>query len=223
VVACVAGIARVAHGDSGDAEAGAANESAPVSRHLQAGAGTPTPKARASAAAAERHVKATAAAGRPRATTARRQMPNPVRIVIPAIGVDASVIPLGLNPDRTMQVPSNLADTGWFAPGPEPGEQGAAVIVGHLNSKQGPGVFANLSRLKPGGAITVYLQGGSKVRFVARSMLRVAKSRFPTDLVYATTAQPTLRLITCAGALNPVTGHHADNYIVFASVLTARR
>jgi sortase (surface protein transpeptidase) len=120
-----------------------------------------------------------------------------------------------------MQVPNNLADTGWFAPGPEPGERGAAVIVGHLNSKQGSGVFANLSRLKPGSMITVYLQGGSKVRFVARSRLRVAKSRFPTNLVYARTAQPTLRVITCAGKLNPATGHHADNYIVFASLASA--
>ena len=223
VVACGAGIAVVAHGERGGAAATpAATEPAPVTQRPQARAATSTPEARSSAAASNRRMNATAAGARPRTTTARRQMPNPVRIVIPAIGVDARVIPLGLNPDQTMQVPSNHADTGWFAPGPEPGERGAAVIVGHLNSKQGPGVFANLSRLKAGSIITVYLQGGSKVRFVARSMLRVAKSRFPTDLVYARTAQPTLRVITCAGALDPVTGHHADNYIVFASLASAR-
>jgi hypothetical protein len=65
----------------------------------------------------------------------------------------------------------------------------------------------------------VRLQNGGAVRFVARSMLRVAKSRFPTDRVYARTVRPTLRLITCAGKLNPVTGHHRDNYIVFATAL----
>jgi sortase (surface protein transpeptidase) len=221
-VACVAGIALVAHDESGGGTpAAAAKASARVTRHVQASVATSAPEARASAAAVKRRVNATAAPAKPRAATARTQMPNPVRIVIPAIGVDARVIPLGLNPDQTMQVPRNLADTGWFAPGPEPGEQGAAVIVGHLNSKQGPGVFASLSRLKPGRMIIVYLQGGSKVRFVARSMLRVAKSRFPTDLVYARTPQPTLRIITCAGALNPATGHHADNYIVFASLASA--
>jgi sortase (surface protein transpeptidase) len=148
----------------------------------------------------------------------RIQMPSPVRISIPAIGVDARVIPLGLNRDGTIQVPKNFADTGWFRPGPEPGEQGAAVIVGHLASRSGPGVFYRLRQLRAGGVITIHLQDRSTVRFVATSMIRVSKSRFPTRRVYARTNRPTLRLITCAGKLNPVTGHHPDNYIVFASL-----
>lgn len=174
-----------------------------------AGAGSPAPAA------------AQTAAKRP-AATARRQMPNPVRIVIPAIGVDARVIRLGLNQDRTIQVPTDFAETGWFEPGPEPGEQGAAVIVGHLAGRSGPGVFIRLSQLRPGSVITVHLQADARVQFVARSMLRVAKSRFPTNRVYAQTPEPTLRLITCAGALNPTTGRHPDNYIVFATLLRSR-
>lgn len=162
--------------------------------------------------------KALAAQNRPTGTTPK-QMPNPIRISIPAIGVNARVIPLGLNRDQTIQVPKNLGEAGWFRPGPEPGEQGAAVIVGHLDSVQGPGVFYRLRELRAGDVITVQLQGGSKVRFVARSMLRVPKNHFPTRRVYARTPAPTLRLITCAGKLNPATGHHTDNYIVFASLV----
>jgi sortase (surface protein transpeptidase) len=149
----------------------------------------------------------------------RKQMPNPVRIVIPAIGVNARVIPLGLNRDQTIQVPTNAADTGWFRPGPEPGEQGAAVIVGHVATRSGPGVFYRLRQLHVGQLITIRLQDGSTVRYVARSMITVLKSRFPTNRVYARTTQPTLRLITCAGKLNPSTGHHPENYIVFASIV----
>jgi sortase (surface protein transpeptidase) len=156
-----------------------------------------------------------------REQAATRQLPDPVRISIPAIGVDARVIPLGLNRDHTIQVPKNLADTGWFRPGPEPGEQGAAVIVGHLAARSGPGVFLHLRNLRPGGVITIHLRNGSVVRFVARSMIRVSKSRFPTRRVYARTSKPTLRLITCAGSLNPRTGRHSDNYIVFASLASA--
>jgi sortase (surface protein transpeptidase) len=152
------------------------------------------------------------------ATTTRKQMPDPVRISIPAIGVNARVIRLGLNPDRTIEVPTNLADTGWFEPGPEPGEQGSAVIVGHLESLAGPGVFARLRELRVGQTITIRLQDGSTVRYVADSMIRVPKSRFPTNRVYAQTKQPTLRLITCAGKMNAATGYHPDNYIVFASL-----
>jgi LPXTG-site transpeptidase (sortase) family protein len=146
-------------------------------------------------------------------------MPNPIWISIPAIGVDTRVIPLGLNPDQTIEVPKNLADTGWFAPGPEPGEQGAAVIVGHLAARSGPGVFYRLRELRVGQMINIRLQDGSTVRYVADSMIRVSKSRFPTNRVYAQTKQPTLRLVTCAGELNASTGHHRDNYIVFASIV----
>jgi sortase (surface protein transpeptidase) len=156
-----------------------------------------------------------------RAASARMQMAIPVRISIPAIGVKARVVKLGLNADRTIQVPTSLADTGWFQPGPEPGETGAAVILGHLASRSGPGVFINLSKLRRGQLITIRLADGSTVRFVAQSKLRVSKNRFPTRLVYARTARPTLRLITCAGPLNRATGHHPDNYIVFATL--ARR
>jgi LPXTG-site transpeptidase (sortase) family protein len=146
-------------------------------------------------------------------------MPDPVRISIPAIGVNARVIRLGLNPDRTIEVPKNLADSGWFELGPEPGEQGSAVIVGHLESLGGPGVFHRLRQLRVGQVITIRLQDGSTVRYVADSFSRVPKSRFPTDRVYAQTKQPTLRLITCAGTMNPSTGYHPDNYIVFASIV----
>jgi LPXTG-site transpeptidase (sortase) family protein len=145
-------------------------------------------------------------------------MPDPVRISIPAIGVNARVIRVGLNPDRTIEVPTNLADTGWFEPGPEPGEQGSAVIVGHLESLAGPGVFDRLRALRVGQMITIGLADGSTVRYVADSMLRVPKSHFPTNRVYAQTKQPTLRLITCAGEMNSATGYHPDNYIVFASL-----
>ena len=165
-----------------------------------------------------------APAGRPTAPepalqpAKRVQMPIRVRIVIPAIGVDARVLPLGLNPDRTIEVPKALADAGWFTPGPEPGETGAAVIVGHVAARSGPGVFLRLAQLRPGRLIRIRLQDGSTVTYVARSMIRVPKDRFPTKRVYARTPEPTLRLITCAGLLDPVTGSHRDNYIVFATL-----
>jgi LPXTG-site transpeptidase (sortase) family protein len=152
-------------------------------------------------------------------TSTRKQMPRPVRIVIPSIGLSAPVVPLGLNPDRTLQVPRHFGDTGWFRGGPEPGEPGAAVIVGHVASRSGPAVFYRLREVRVGELVTIRLQGGATVRYVVNSMVRVRKSSFPTNRVYARTKQPTLRLITCAGKLDLSTGHHPDNYIVFASIV----
>jgi sortase (surface protein transpeptidase) len=154
------------------------------------------------------------------ATPSRRQkqMPRPVRIIIPAIGVSAAVIRLHLNRDRTLQVPRNFAQAGWFVGGPEPGENGAAVIVGHVDSKSGPAVFYRLRALRRGDVIKVVQKGGSSVRFVVRSMRKVPKKHFPTKLVYGRTKAPTLRLITCDGRFDRSIGHYVDNYVVFASL-----
>src|SRR4051794_38675522 len=146
----------------------------------------------------------------------RWQMPDPIGLQIPAIAVSAPVIPLGLNPDGSLEVPVDFADTGWFTGGPEPGERGAAVIAGHFDSVSGPGVFYRLQELRPGDDIAVTVTGGSIVHFTVTSTRQVPKSRFPTRLVYQQTTRPSLRLITCEGAFDQSTGHYVDNLIVFA-------
>jgi len=145
-----------------------------------------------------------------------KQMQVPARLEIPAIGVSAPMIKLGRNPDGTAQVPQSFADAGWFEPGPEPGELGAAVILGHVDSVSGPGVFYRLRALRRGDRIRVVLKHGKRLRFVVTGSMEAPKNRFPTKLVYKHTPRPTLRLITCGGAFNSSTGHYVDNYIVFA-------
>jgi LPXTG-site transpeptidase (sortase) family protein len=164
------------------------------------------------------------------ARTAQRPIParhvekaDPVRIVIPAIRVSAPVIMLGLNPDRTLQVPKNFAETGWFANGPEPGERGGAVIAGHVDSKTGPAVFYRLRQLRRGDVIKIHLKDRSTVRFVVTSSMAVSKNRFPTKLVYSKGHYPELRLITCGGVFDRASGHYRDNYIVFAKLYRPRR
>ncbi len=146
----------------------------------------------------------------------RMEMPDPIRIVIPAMGVSARIVPLGLNADRTLQVPDSFSEAGWFRGGPEPGERGPAVIVGHVDSMDGPGVFYRLRALRSGDVVKVTLENGWTVRYVVRSHLATPKNDFPTKLVYGHTEKPTLRLITCDGQFDTSTGHFVDNYIVFA-------
>jgi sortase (surface protein transpeptidase) len=151
------------------------------------------------------------------------QLPVPVRVIVPAIRVSAPVIPLAWNSDGSMQVPASFSVAGWFRPGPEPGERGAAVIAGHIASRRGPGVFYRLSSLRRGAKIVVVLKGGSRKRFVVTGQKQVSKSRFPKRLVFKRTPHPTLRLITCGGAFDSATGHHVDNMIVFASLVRGDR
>jgi Sortase domain len=143
---------------------------------------------------------------------------KPVWIKIPAIGVSAPVTSVGLNPDGTLQVPP-LADrnlAAWYDKGAAPGQEGPAVMVGHVDSYLGPSVFFKLHALQPGETIEVSRQGAISLIFTISRLQQVTKSGFPTRAVYGPVSYPALRLITCGGTFDPARGSYDDNVIVFA-------
>lgn len=153
-----------------------------------------------------------------------RDLPNgidPHRIVIPSIGVDADVIELGLQPDGTMEVPTDYAQAGWFAPGPRPGRVGPAVIAGHVDDQSGPAVFFDLVELEAGDLIEVHSDDGETVTFAVRETQEHPKDEFPTEVVYGNTSGPELRLITCSGDFDRAARSYRDNTIVFAERVDA--
>jgi LPXTG-site transpeptidase (sortase) family protein len=155
----------------------------------------------------------------PRARALARSAP--VRIRIPAIGVSAPVMRLGQNAGGSVQVPPlgehNLA--GWYAYGPAPGQRGAAVILGHVDSLTGISVFFYLKDLRAGDRIYVTLADGRVAAFAVDGVQKVAKTAFPTALVYGKARYPELRLITCGGPFDAASGHYLDNIIVYAHLV----
>lgn len=144
----------------------------------------------------------------------------PVRLRIPAIGVDTAVIPLGLAADGTVQVPpiAPHSPAGWYDGSPTPGSTGPSVILGHVTvGRYGDGVFRRLSALRSGDRILVGLQNGITAVFEADSVRTVAKAHFPTNSVYGNVDHPALRLITCGGTRTG--GGYADNVVVYASLV----
>jgi hypothetical protein len=141
---------------------------------------------------------------------------EPVRVRIPAAAVDTGLQRLGRAADGSVEVPASFGEAGWFADGPRPGQAGPAVILGHLDSRSGPGVFFALPRLAPGAEVLVDRADGSTVTFRVSRTERVPKTAFPTDLVYGATLQPSLRLVTCGGAFDREAGSYRDNVIVYA-------
>jgi hypothetical protein len=150
---------------------------------------------------------------------AARHVARPVRIEIPSIGVDAAMIPLGLNRDRTLEVPTDFAQAGWWTGGARPGQAGPAIIAGHVDSKTGPAVFFRLGDLRRGATIIVDRRDGTGARFRVLGSERYSKSQFPTARVYGSTPGPTLRLITCSGTFDRSTGHYVDNTVVYADAV----
>jgi hypothetical protein len=149
--------------------------------------------------------------------------PAPRWIRIAAIGVSAPVVALGLRPDHTLEVPRRWGDTGWYTGGPEPGEQGPAVIAGHVDSTSGPAVFYRLGQLQRRARVDIRRADRSVVSFRVEGVERWPKDRFPTRRVYRRTARSTLRLITCGGGFDSATGHYLDNVIVYATRVSAAR
>jgi hypothetical protein len=146
----------------------------------------------------------------------------PVKVLIGAIGVTAAVKPVGIESDGTIQVPPPEPPgmAGWYSQGPTPGEAGNAVIVGHVDSrKDGPGVFYQLGKLKPGDEIRVGRADGSTGRFRVDGVAAYPKAAVPADEVFGPTRAPGLRLITCGGQWNAAKHSYADNVVVFATLV----
>ena len=148
----------------------------------------------------------------------------PVSIRIPDIGVDAQVMEVGKNADGTVQVPplDDHNPTGWYQYGPSPGQRGAAVILGHVDSLTGISVFYYLKDLHASDRIDVTLTDGKVATFVVDGVQKVTKDAFPTATVYGVSGKapyPSLRLITCGGPFDRATGHYLDNIIVYAHLI----
>ncbi|PVU84152.1 class F sortase [Cellulomonas sp. WB94] len=142
----------------------------------------------------------------------------PVRLLIPAIGVDSTLMELGLHDDGTMEVPPAGFPAGWYTGAPTPGELGPAVIAGHVDWT-GPGVFYDLHTLVAGDEVRVERTDGSTAVFRVTKVEEYRKSAFPTDEVYGDIAFAGLRLITCGGSFNKRTGHYEDNIVAFAELV----
>lgn len=146
------------------------------------------------------------------------QAPRPVGIRIPTISVDADMIALGLRDDGSIEVPTDFAQTGWWADGPEPGEPGPAVVLGHVDSRSGPAVFFSLSDLVPNDEVIIERADGSSVAYKVDRIEQHPKDRFPTDSVYGDTPDAQLRLVTCGGEFDRSERSYRDNIVVFASL-----
>ena len=163
----------------------------------------------------------TAALQDPRVTGSQlptRSTATPTRLLIPSIGVDSGLEDLRQD-SRGVLIAPHYADTaGWWEKGVVPGDVGAAVIVGHLDTILGPAVFEHLKQLRPGDLIEVRMSDRRTVRFSVDGSHVVTKALFPSKEVYGATPDAQLRLITCSEPFDPVAHSYTDNLVVFATM-----
>ncbi|HVE23922.1 MAG TPA: class F sortase [Sporichthya sp.] len=148
---------------------------------------------------------------------------EPTHLLISRVGINTDVMDLGLNPDGTVQVPPDTEDApaGWYRNLATPGENGPAVILGHLDSPDDKGVFFNLGAVREGDTIVVSRRDGSTATFTVDMVAAFSRGAFPTAGVYGATAHPALRLVTCGGKFSHTSGYE-DSVVVFASLTGSR-
>ena len=148
---------------------------------------------------------------------------TPQSIRIPTIAVTAPVGTLGFDEvAQTVEVPSKPMDAGWYRFGAVPGEDGSAVILGHVDSKTGPAVFARIKELRRGDKVAVTMSDRSVVNYRVDEVATYPNAKFPAQRVYGATGPSTLNLVTCGGAYDSTAGGYQSNVVVYTSLLTPR-
>ncbi|WP_405136406.1 class F sortase [Nocardia sp. NBC_01388] len=151
-------------------------------------------------------------------TAASISRSTPVSFDIASIKASGSLISLGRNTDGSVQVPADYQQAGWYQQGPAPGEQGSAVILGHVDSYKGTGIFFSLKKVKPGDMIDVARADGKTAHFKVTDVRMYLKSQFPDQLVFGPRGGATLQVVTCGGDFDQSAKSYLSNVVVFSSL-----
>lgn len=144
------------------------------------------------------------------AATSRASTTAGRRLVIPAIGVDAGSIPVGINRAGQLAVGPSVRAVYRWRHGVVPGQPGSAVLAGHTWSR-GDGVFDRLGQLRPGDRVSV-----GATRFEVTRVRRVTTlPRAEVRALFSDSGRPRLVLITCGNRDN-TTGVYRTRIIVNA-------
>lgn len=145
-----------------------------------------------------------------------RDVPEPVAISIPAVGVNASPIDgVGVEPNGELEVPS-AKRVGWYEYGPVPGQAGSSVLAAHIASGGVNGAFRHLSDADVGDRVEIVFADDSQQEYEIVEMAQYDKDELPFERVFAREGAPVITLITCGGTFQPSVGSYEDNIVAYA-------
>jgi len=143
---------------------------------------------------------------------------QPKYLRLPTIHAEGYIQAVGVDQHRQIAVPTNINLAGWFTSTVTPGDLGLSIIDGHLDGRTGPGIFADLARLKPADTFTIDLANGTTRTFQVKTV-----QSLPTDQAAAALFSQApgvarqLNLITCGGTYKAATGY--DHRVVVTAQL----
>lgn len=134
-----------------------------------------------------------------RPPAAARRGAVPVAVVVPALGVDAAVEPIGLRAG-SLTPPDDPTRVGWWAGGAKPGATaGTAVLTGHT-VHTGGGAFDRLEDLTAGDEVAVRTRRGT-LAYEVRSVQVLSRDQVARRSagIFRQTGAARLLLVTCEG------------------------
>jgi LPXTG-site transpeptidase (sortase) family protein len=140
----------------------------------------------------------------------------PVKIAIPALGIEAPVEPVGQDADGAMSAPTHPDEVAWYKLGPGMGVPGNVVLAGHINWEGRVRTFGYLDQLGPGDVVQVIDEQGRGFEYAVDSSRWVRAEGAPLEEIFAQPTEPVLTLITCGGEYVASRREYLDRLIVRA-------
>ncbi|WP_329385097.1 class F sortase [Streptomyces sp. NBC_01351] len=144
----------------------------------------------------------------------------PQRVDVPSIGIQAPVISRDLDKDGAIEAPpyESPGTVGWWGKGVQPGAAGAALMVGHVDTRSKPAVFYGLSSAQPGEKVRVVRADGSVAEFTIEDVRVYERDGFDPHKAYGqrVAGRAELRLVTCGGTYDKAAKEYTANVVVSA-------
>ena len=146
------------------------------------------------------------------------QVAAPIELGIAQLGVQAKIVPVGVDQDGQVVIPEDIAQVGWYKFGATPGSgQGSSVLVGHRDGRNyGKGAFYNVGSLNPGDTLTLRNAEDQVITYRVTGRESTYKEELPMRELFRETGQEVLTLISCIGAYVPGVGY--DQNVVITAV-----
>jgi hypothetical protein len=147
---------------------------------------------------------------------------RPMMVMVPKIGVRASLESIPLSSSRDVSSPFRWEDAGWFSRGPRPGAIGRAVIFGHLDSTCCPAVFWSLGTLRAGDTVQVQYGDGRTLSFRVLWQHTYPNASLPIPWLFGGGKGPrALILYTCAGIFHTDGTGYDHKLVIYSRLILA--
>lgn len=144
---------------------------------------------------------------------------TPVRLVIPALAVDADVAGVSLNDDLTMPAPSSAALVAWYTYSATAGTDGNVVLAGHRDWQGQRGVFHALDGVAEGDLLWLQDAAGAWHLYRVVWSASYPEESAPIEALVGATSRPSMTLITCSGAFDRSIGRYLERRVVRAELV----